>query len=957
MIDFNRPSALHAGTPSIIAIDSRGYPIGNISYLRHPDTPESAPQPMRTRRNYSVAGVPVEAFGPRELASKRADLTQIFSLSGTPLMTDSVDAGVNLAMADAASRPVWARSSEGTFTTWEYEPMTLPGRLLAVTETPAGGSTRIRERMIWGSAHEVTANLAGVITHHYDNGGMEQVEAMALTGTVTHSTRTLLREALIADWTGPASSWPMCLEGNSHATFQLSDATGATIALTNAASGVLHTRYTIAGSVANTRLTLPDASNISILNETTTNSAGQLLKRTHGNGVVESYEYDPQTQYLIGMIAMRPAGHDLGATVLQNLRYMYDPVGNVTSCENKAVATRYWRNQLVAPLNTYTYDTLNRLVSASGRELATLGSTRIMPLHNDGAWSLYTEYYTYDNSDNLEIIRHVSEPANNSWTRTITVSDRSNRGIEINSGLMPNDVDHLFTPGGAQLKLADGRALHWLPDGQLAGVVPITRAGAINDEEKYCYSGAGNRILKVSTFQTSGTVRQSRITYLTGMKWRETLSNAERVFHVAEMESGATRLIWDMTNQEVLVRMTISDRLGSIGLEFDKDAVLISQEEFYPYGGTSGYLASNEVGATEKARRYCGKERDATGLYYYGYRYYQSDCGRWLSADPAGAVDGLNLYRMVKSNPVSFSDSNGLITKGLSQTVEFHSAPLHDTSFNNIEKAKRESFFAAGLIRNPGSVSGVISGLSRKIHDIVLDAERAPEGASFISFLEKDTGGEGQYGRISGGIGAIKSVLADDAAMTPVTFAQKMLLIKSYGAYIIDHASLAPDQHRLILNGAIGEEVTSYLSKYRPDDLFEKRGRTGVISKAVRHDSGILDSETFASLSHDEKNFLLIPGLSKDRPLFRTFIHEWHEGSVVSTSPFVERTFNKDAPMIASISGSTSCIMVGSSLLAPSMGENDRESLAKSAVAFLVGGGYHSATEVLDVAYPGLRLF
>ncbi|WP_255212431.1 RHS repeat-associated core domain-containing protein, partial [Cedecea neteri] len=43
-----------------------------------------------------------------------------------------------------------------------------------------------------------------------------------------------------------------------------------------------------------------------------------------------------------------------------------------------------------------------------------------------------------------------------------------------------------------------------------------------------------------------------------------------------------------------------------------------------------------------------------------GYRYYQPWAGRWLSADPAGTVDGLNLFRMVRNNPVSLRDENGL---------------------------------------------------------------------------------------------------------------------------------------------------------------------------------------------------------------------------------------------------------------------------------------------------------
>lgn len=46
-------------------------------------------------------------------------------------------------------------------------------------------------------------------------------------------------------------------------------------------------------------------------------------------------------------------------------------------------------------------------------------------------------------------------------------------------------------------------------------------------------------------------------------------------------------------------------------------------------------------------------------MYYYGYRYYQPWIGRWLSADPAGTIDGLNLYRMVRNNPVTLHDPDG----------------------------------------------------------------------------------------------------------------------------------------------------------------------------------------------------------------------------------------------------------------------------------------------------------
>ncbi|WP_247715898.1 RHS repeat-associated core domain-containing protein, partial [Morganella morganii] len=71
---------------------------------------------------------------------------------------------------------------------------------------------------------------------------------------------------------------------------------------------------------------------------------------------------------------------------------------------------------------------------------------------------------------------------------------------------------------------------------------------------------------------------------------------------------------------------------------------LLSQEEYYPFGGTEVLVADADSGIDYKTHRYTGKERDATGLYYYRYRYYQPWAGRRLSSDTAGTGDGTNLY-------------------------------------------------------------------------------------------------------------------------------------------------------------------------------------------------------------------------------------------------------------------------------------------------------------------------
>lgn len=58
--------------------------------------------------------------------------------------------------------------------------------------------------------------------------------------------------------------------------------------------------------------------------------------------------------------------------------------------------------------------------------------------------------------------------------------------------------------------------------------------------------------------------------------------------------------------------------------------------------------------------RFSTKPLDAeTGLYYYGYRYYDPMTGRWLSKDPIEEDGGSNLYRFVENIPVGWLDLLG----------------------------------------------------------------------------------------------------------------------------------------------------------------------------------------------------------------------------------------------------------------------------------------------------------
>ena len=65
--------------------------------------------------------------------------------------------------------------------------------------------------------------------------------------------------------------------------------------------------------------------------------------------------------------------------------------------------------------------------------------------------------------------------------------------------------------------------------------------------------------------------------------------------------------------------------------------------------------------AFELALRFPGHEFDSSSsLNYNGYRYYDSDTGRYVSPDPLGLLGDITLYAYAKSNPTGWVDPDGM---------------------------------------------------------------------------------------------------------------------------------------------------------------------------------------------------------------------------------------------------------------------------------------------------------
>ncbi|RAX01108.1 MULTISPECIES: RHS repeat protein [unclassified Photorhabdus] len=675
---------LYQKTPIVNVQDNRGLTIRNIDF--HRTTANGDTDTRITRHQYNAHGHLSQSIDPRLYEVRQTNSTikpnflWQYDLTGNPLRTESIDAGRTVTLNDIEGRPLLTVTATGVIQTRQYEISSLPGRLLSVTEQiPEEKTSRITERLIWAgnSEAEKNHNLAGQCVRHYDTAGVTRLESLSLTGTVLSQSSQLLIDTQEANWTGDNETvWQNMLADDIYTILSTFDTTGALLTQTDAKGNIQRLAYDVAGQLNGSGLTVKGQTEQVIIKSLTYSAAGQKLREEHGNGVITEYSYEPETQWLIGIKTRRPSNtNPLDSKVLQDLRYQYDPVGNVISIRNDAEATRFWHNQKVVPENTYTYDSLYQLTSATGREMANIGQqshqfpSPALPSDNN-TYTNYTRTYIYDRGGNLTKIQHSSPATQNNYTTDITVSNRSNRAVLSTLTEDPAQVDALFDAGGHQNILTSGQSLNWNTRGELQQVTLVKRDKGTNDDrEWYRYSGDGKRTLKVNEQRASNNAQIQRITYLSSLELRLTQNNTTttedlQIITVGEAGRAQVRVLhWesgkpaDISNNQL--RYSYDNLIGSSQLELDSEGQIISEEEYYPYGGTALWAARNQTEASYKTIRYSGKERDATGLYYYGYRYYQPWVGRWLSADPAGTVDGLNLYRMVRNNPIKYHDTDG----------------------------------------------------------------------------------------------------------------------------------------------------------------------------------------------------------------------------------------------------------------------------------------------------------
>src|SRR5438045_5260769 len=81
----------------------------------------------------------------------------------------------------------------------------------------------------------------------------------------------------------------------------------------------------------------------------------------------------------------------------------------------------------------------------------------------------------------------------------------------------------------------------------------------------------------------------------------------------------------------------------------------------YRYDPVGNSISATGTNAVNNVYRFSSKERHASsGMYYYGYRFFDLNLQRWPNRDPIGELGGFNLYGFVRNQPVTTYDRYGL---------------------------------------------------------------------------------------------------------------------------------------------------------------------------------------------------------------------------------------------------------------------------------------------------------
>ena len=380
--------------------------------------------------------------------------------------------------------------------------------------------------------------------------------------------------------------------------------------------------------------------------------AGRLTKKVTSDGVQVTYGYDASGR-LLSETASVAVGKS--AVTLYTQTYTYDAAGNrsgyvrtvpvaralldvdLAKDIKAAILMAQLRQRIsnVGYQTVYTYDASNRLQTA----IKTIAA-------NSKTYTLSTETYAYDAHGN----RTTKTVRRSGKTDTVTAYTYDPlyqlTGVTTNGNAA---ATYAYNGNGQRVTSTEGRnTLTYVYDGSEA---VIERNSARQTERVYTRTpgmpGGIGGLVSMTQYSDRDASTQTD----------EVDDGAPAAMAMTAPDSGTHPLYYHADVQGNVIGTTNNRGMPTSYLRYDA------------YGRTLAALGNADT------HRYSSKELSpATGLYYFGSRWYDPSIGRWRTPDPMGFVDGMNRYAYVRNNPVNLVDPLGLCGEraSLYQSLGFH---------------------------------------------------------------------------------------------------------------------------------------------------------------------------------------------------------------------------------------------------------------------------------------------
>lgn len=680
-------SSRHANTPLVLHYDTLGRDILSVQHNRNIET--NADEFYYTYANRDCEGnlrSVVDANGNRVVLYK-------YDMLGNVVYQTNMDAGQRWVLNNILNKPLRTWDERDHEFRYFYDIAQRPTYGVVVGGDGTIPLNHIFSRVIYGedllasdrSNESVlqSINVLGKVVKQFDTAGLVETSEYDFKGNALSTTRKLLRNYKdVANWIDDKLIDD--LEDGQGFTFQTkTDALGRITEQIAPDGSLILPKYDRGRMLkAESIIHVGTTQSTEYIKSIEYNEKGQRVKIVYGNNTYSDIFYDRETFKPIRLLSKR-----LNNDPLQDWSYTYDATGNITHIEDRNIPVTFFDNQKITGLSAYTYDAIYRLVEATGRENTAALNFGLCDNWNDKPFMhmmsagdpmsarAYTEHYRYDAVGNFLQMKHIAMAGN--WTRGYEYENNSNRlkktfvGDNPNSGIYTKYAHH--EKHGFLKELPHLEKIEW----NFKEEVVLTSRQHCTDDNipvitYYQYDGSGQRIRKItenqSTLGNDPTIKEERV-YISGYEFYKKHSGVhkdlERV-SLSLLDDGhrfvtiETRNNIDDGSEKKLVRYQLHNHIGSASLELDDTARVVSYEEYHPFGTTAYQAVNKDIKSSKKRYRFTGMERDEeTGMEYHSARYYLPWLGRWLSCDPIGIGDGVNVYQYAKNSPIIKCDKSG----------------------------------------------------------------------------------------------------------------------------------------------------------------------------------------------------------------------------------------------------------------------------------------------------------